>query len=372
MFFFNKKQSVQDQLEIARLRSELQTRDTALAQAQQQLEIAEARATDCQRRQDELKALISNFSTFAVSLGETQSSLGTLAEAMRAEKERAVEAQDVTENSRESIDRIAANLSTLASSSQGAAQQVGQLASRAQEISAIVQMIKEIADQTNLLALNAAIEAARAGEAGRGFAVVADEVRKLAERTATATSEITTLVDQISQASSMSRDRMDELAEHSAVYSKDGEAAASAMRQLLDISSNMEHTSAASALRGFCELAKVDHLIFKFRVYRALLGLSDEHEGAFSSHRECRLGKWYYEGEGKACFDKLPGYQDVEPPHVRVHNAAQSAVRAANSGNMNLAIQEVAEMETASLAVLASLEKMAASGEESADLLCEH
>jgi len=334
-----------------------------LATLRSQLQVAETRNEAYDR-------LAHNLDKFSGSFALTQHSLAQLASNMQEERGNALKTSEVSTGSRDALGQIARSLNQLSERSATAADSVSGLSVRASEIVGIVNLIKEIADQTNLLALNAAIEAARAGEQGRGFAVVADEVRKLAERTANATAEISSLVGLIQHDSSTATDSMTVLSAEARHFSQDGNAATESMENLLGLSSRMEETISASTLRCFVEVAKVDHLIFKFEIYKAFFGLNDKNANDLSDHTHCRLGKWYYEGEGRECYSKLAGYREMEAPHAQVHRAGKDALAALRSGDVLAGTDAVARMEAASLEVVKSLEALAVYGEEHPELLC--
>ena len=106
----------------------------------------------------------------------------------------AKDADDKAKNGLEALQKSYHSIETLATEIDGLAQQINKLHKSSINITSVVNVIKSVAEQTNLLALNAAIEAARAGEQGRGFAVVADEVRTLAQRTQESTAEIESFI----------------------------------------------------------------------------------------------------------------------------------------------------------------------------------
>ena len=237
-------------------------------------------------------------------------------------------------------------------------QVVNQLNEKAINIAKAVVTIDQISFQTNILSLNAAVEAATAGEAGKGFAVVAGEVRNLANRSSDSAKEISAVVQSIQDSVTQTNEKFElitkainQISQTTSSYSNEINGAMNVTTTAFD---GLNHITD----RIFMSLAKLDHVIWKVNTY---LSVSEKKPAfGFVDHKNCRLGKWYNDGLGKKFFSKTPSYGKLDTPHSKVHNATHHVFDAIKNEEVDYdyAIKALLEMEQASKDVFTLLDQI--------------
>ncbi len=340
----------------------------------------------------------------ATAAEEMSQTITDIARNSSVASESSSEAMEIADSGKKVTDIAVETINNVYKSTVELATMVEKLSKRSAEIGDIVTVIKDIADQTNLLALNAAIEAARAGEQGRGFAVVADEVRKLAERTIKATAEITgkigavqaesvqttksmgeaskevtkatghiknlsNVLEAIVESVQKVRDQITQIAtavdeqsaaseevarniEKTSAISKDMERMSDdVMHQvnaLTKISEELRNSTAGLKTKGselmILDVAKTDHRVFVGKIASCLKGDLTLDPSQLPDHHNCRFGKWYF-GEGIQMCGNLSSFKAIDEPHAKIHALAKEAVSACNSGDKSKAERIYKEIE---------------------------
>jgi methyl-accepting chemotaxis protein len=359
------------------------------------------------KQHSDIEMVATAMNEMVAAVQEVASNTTHAADAAAQANNEAVNGREVTKRAMNSIDSLANQL-------EGAASVMSQLQADSDKVGQVLAVIKGIAEQTNLLALNAAIEAARAGEQGRGFAVVADEVRTLAQRTQQSTEEIRaiieclqgqakTAVSVMEQSQALARTSVDQTQNADGALAKivdavstisdmstqiataaeqQSQVAEEIDRNIVSIAAVADRTTNATEdtvaatneineqinqlrelvaqlktqVKGVdLEFAKSAHLAWKRKLRDFLDGKGALTMAQAVSHHDCSLGKWYY-AEGLKCYGQLTEMKEVESPHAEMHRLIKKIISLREAGRIEEAEQEYQKIGILSKRIVALLD----------------
>lgn len=326
----------------------------------------------------------------AAAVAEMAATVQEVAQSAANAADAAESANTSAKGGQQLVSTVSDQIGAVADQVRSSGEVIDDLARGSEEVSQILDVITSVAEQTNLLALNAAIEAARAGEQGRGFAVVADEVRNLAQRTQESTASIARIVERLQRQSATAVNSIgtsQQLAEESVANAEEARSVLLRIVDSVSVISDMNTQIATASeeqsqvaqdmdrhITGIADesrrtatyskqsvtvtqrisshvdellqevvrfetnmegidlsAAKSAHLSWKTRLRSFLDGQSTLSEKEAVSHFDCAFGKWYY-SEGQQKYGQMVEFTGIEAPHEQLHSTVKEAIHFKSAG----------------------------------------